>query len=158
MAKKLQHPVPSKLQEKIGDIVVSFSLLEDVMQSLTYSLITEDQKIGRIIVAGRPFRRLRELLIGIYIEKFGKDENFGSLRELLKEAANIEAKRNQIVHSIWAVGDTKDSLRRIKGTIDIASGYRKSFDNLTEKDLIKISDDIKKLAYQIQSFAVELFK
>jgi len=157
-SKKLEHPVPLNLIEKIGDIVVSFTLLEDVVQSLTYSLITENQQIGRIIIAGRSFRSLRELLISIYVEKFGKDEEYDELRKLLKRTNKIEEKRNQIVHSVWAAGGTKESIHRIKSTIREKTGYQKIFENVTEEDLVNISDETKKIAYEISIFTFDLMK
>ena len=43
----LNHPVPEAHLKSIGDITVSFALLESVIQSLIGSLIYENQRIGQ---------------------------------------------------------------------------------------------------------------
>jgi hypothetical protein len=59
----LQHPVPEDHLKAIGDITVSFALLESHIQNLIGSLIYEHQRIGQIITAELSFKNLRALLI-----------------------------------------------------------------------------------------------
>ncbi len=106
----LQHPVPEKFLVHIGDITVSFALLESTIQSLIGSFIAEHQRIGQIITTELAFRNLRALTISLYKERHGEDTDFGILRELMKRAADLEEKRNQITHSVWGAGDTADTV------------------------------------------------
>ena len=75
---KLQHPVPPKLLTNIGDITVSFSLLENVLQMLVGALLREHQRIGQIITAQLAFKSLRALVDSLYKEKYGEDEGLPS--------------------------------------------------------------------------------
>src|SRR5688500_1445706 len=100
MAGLMQHPVPAKLLVHIGDITVSFELVEMQIQTLIGSLIREHQRIGQIITAELSFRALRALAVSLYMERHGEDSDFDTLRDLMKRAAKIEETRNQVAHSI----------------------------------------------------------
>ena len=47
----MQHSVPKDHLTEIGDMIVSFTLLESQIQSFIGSLIFEHQRIGQIITA-----------------------------------------------------------------------------------------------------------
>ena len=53
---KIIHPVPKEHLEQIGNIVVSFALLENELKQLIESLLeTKEQRISRIIAAELSF-------------------------------------------------------------------------------------------------------
>ena len=57
----MQHPAPKKLLVHIGDITVSFTLLELKFQNLVGSLTDNHQRIGQITTAELAFSRLIRL-------------------------------------------------------------------------------------------------
>jgi hypothetical protein len=152
----LRHPVPETHLKCIGDITVSFALLESVIQILVGSLIKEHQRIGQIITAELSFKNLRALLISLYLERHGEDEDFNKLRELMKRAAEIEAKRNQITHSIWGAGKDADTITRIKTTAKERHGIRFQFEGVTSEALGIVANEIRQLADDIQRFYIDL--
>lgn len=96
-----QHSVPDQHLKSIGDITVSFALLESQVQVLTWSMLNEKQRIGQIITAELSFKNLRALMVSLFIEKHGtEDVHFTKLKELMLRASQVEAKRNQTTHSI----------------------------------------------------------
>ena len=101
-------------------MTVSFALLVLEIQSLIGSLIKEHQRIGQIITAELSFRNLRALLVSLYLERHGEDDDFTGLRDLMKSAAQMEGKRNQITHSIWGAGKDADTITRIKNGLLIS--------------------------------------
>jgi len=148
----LKHPVPSKHLEKIGDITVSFALLEIYIKSFIESLLGFHQRISQIITAELSFRNLRALLISLYKERYGEDNNFKIARDLMNRAGKIEEARNQIAHSFWGAGKDVYSITRIKTTAKEKYGLQFKFENIKVNDLAKIADDIKKLASEIMDF------
>ena len=58
----MQHPAPKKLLVHIGDITVSFTLLELKIQNLVGSLTDNHQRIGQITTAELAFSRLIPLV------------------------------------------------------------------------------------------------
>lgn len=154
--RSLKHPVPSKHLEKIGDITVSFALLENVIQFFIWSLVEQPQRIGQIITADLSFKNSRAILISLYKERHGDDSDFKIIRELMKRAGKIEEKRNQITHSVWAAGKDANSITRCKTTAKEKCGLRFKFEDVTADYLAEIADDIKKLAHEIQDFTIDL--
>lgn len=131
----IQHPVPDIHLKHIGDMTVSFALLESTIQSLVGSLIYEHQRIGQIITAELSFKNIRALLISLYLERHGEDGDFVELRELMKSASQLEEKRNQITHSVWAAGDSAETITRIKTTAKERHGIRFHFESVKAQDL-----------------------
>jgi hypothetical protein len=154
----MNHPVSSKLLVHIGDITVSFALLESTIQTLAGSLITDHERIVQIITAELAFRNLRALTISLYKERYGEDADLLVLRELMNRTTDLEEKRNQIVHSVWAVGATADTVTRFKMTAKEKHGLRFQFTNVAEHDLSDLSIAIKKLAADVQKFWFHLLE
>lgn len=155
---EMSHPVPSGLLARIGDITVSFALLESTVQTLVLTLIAGDQRIGQIIAAELPFRNLRALAVSLYKERHGEETGFATLAELMNRAAKLEEKRNQIVHSTWAVGATADTVTRIKTTAKERSGLRFQFVQVAEQDVADVASDIKGLAADVELFWLHLLE
>jgi hypothetical protein len=97
----MQHQVPENLLRHIGDITVSFALLENTLQMVVHSLVASSQRIGQIITAELGFKNLRALSISLYKERLGEGDKFDQFRARLRRAAEAEDKRNQITHSLW---------------------------------------------------------
>ena len=116
MPRMMQHQVPENLLRHIGDITVSFALLENTLQMVVHSLVASSQRIGQIITAELGFKNLRALSISLYKERLGEGDKFDQFRALLRRAAEAEDKRNQTTHSLWAAGDSPETITRIKTT------------------------------------------
>jgi hypothetical protein len=152
----LKHPVPENHLKAIGDITVSFALLESHIQNLIGSLIYEHQRIGQIITAEVSFKNLRALLISLYLERHGEDDDFIKLREYMKRAGQAEDKRNQITHSVWAAGKDKDHITRIKTTAKEKHGIRFKFEEVSAETLFTFAKEIKVLAEELLKFELDL--
>ena len=70
----------------------------------------------------------------------------------MKQAADLEEKRNQIAHSVWGAGGVVDTVTRIKMTAKEKHEVRFQFEDVGEKDLADIAISIKKLAADIMLF------
>lgn len=151
----LQHPVPEGHLARIGDITVSFALIESVIQGLAWSLLGREQRVGQIVTAELSFRGLRALTLSLYRELRGEEARFHELKALMRRAERLETDRNQIVHSIWAAGEG-ETVMRIKTTAKEKQGFRFGFHPVTESDLRQVADDLKELAHDIQRFWMSL--
>jgi hypothetical protein len=153
-----QHPVNRDLLVPIGDVTVSFALLEFALQTFIASMIREHQRVGQIVTAELSFKQARALAVSLYLERYGKDDDYKVLRSLLVDAAKLEAKRNRIVHSIWGAGDSPDSLWNLKSTAKERSGLRFDAVRYTVADLQAVADEIKALAARFQDFYISLIR
>lgn len=154
----LQHPVPDNHLKYIGDITVSFAMLEMVLQSLAQSLLGAGQRLGQIVTAELSFKALRALTVSLYLERNGEDENFEAFRELISRTAEAEQQRNQITHSLWGAGSDAASITRFKTTAKESQGIRFHFENVTSDQLADFAKNIKILSDDIQRFWISLIK
>jgi hypothetical protein len=154
----LQHPVPNSLLVSIGDMTVSFAMLESTIQSFTWSLIREHQRIGQIITSELSFRNLRALLISLYVERHGKDSDYDILRALMIRSGQLEEERNKVTHSVWGVGNSPNTITRIKITAREKHGFKADFEQYDEECLRDVSDRIKTLAAELQRFHIDLLE
>lgn len=152
----LQHPVPDTHLKEIGDITVSFAILESEIQNFISSLIYEHQRVGQIITAEISFKNLRALLISLYLERHGEDNDFSNLKDFMKCSGQVEDKRNQIMHSLWAAGKDKDHITRIKTTAKEKHGIRFKFEEVSAEALSNFAKEIKVLAGELQKFQWDL--
>ena len=156
MAQAVQHPVPDRLLVHIGDMTVSFALVELSIQILVGSLILEHQEIGRIITAELSFKQLRALAISLYKARHGEDADFDTLRKLIKRAAQLEQTRNVITHSIWGAGRSPETVTRIKTTAKEKRGIHSESVELDAGELASVAFQLKSLAGEIQGFWLSL--
>lgn len=157
----LNHPVPEEHLTAIGDVTVSFALLESQFQSVVFLLLAETQRVSQIITAELAFKNLRALIASLFIERFGKDsEWYRDLRPLLVRASALEGVRNGITHSVWACGTergpVKKTVSRIKTTAKEAHGYKFSFEQLTAPQIRDVAYDIKRLAKDVSDLHLRL--
>jgi hypothetical protein len=152
----LKHPVPEALLARIGDVTVSFALLESVMQTLAASQIQDHQRIGQIITAELSLRSLRALTLSLYRERYGEDSDYEELRALIKRARELEDIRNAITHSVWAAGRQADTVTRIKLTAREKQGLHFDFESVTVENLGKVAEEMRQLAEDVQRFWIRL--
>ncbi|WP_417593087.1 hypothetical protein [Owenweeksia hongkongensis] len=150
--KKIKHPVPEKHLKAIGDIIISFALLESSLQFLIGRIINIDQRIQHVITAELSFRNLRGLLTSLYLETYSNDSKFAELKTLIIQAAKLEAERNKIVHSIWGAGENENFITRIKTTAKEKKGLNFQYEVMSIGQIEKIAEDIKIWVYGIETF------
>lgn len=150
--RKAQHPVRKENLEAIGDIVVSFALLEHSLQHLIGKLISQNQRIGKTITAELSFRNLRALAISLYLEKFGENQKYIELKKLMVAAGKLENERNKIIHSIWGAGKDKNHNTRIKTTAKERNGLNFQFEEMSTNKIQKLAEDIKECVHEIGTF------
>lgn len=153
----LQHSIPDKHLKSIGDITVSFALLELNIQLFIWSMLNEDQRIAQIITAELSFKNLRALMKSLYLEKYGKeDEDFDKLNKLMIRTGQVEDKRNQIIHSFWGGSRNTDTISRFKITAKEKDGIKFQFEEVPLDKLSDFATEIKVLAGDIQTYWISL--
>jgi len=151
--KRKIHPVPANVLQSIGDVVVSFSLVETALEVIVCSLLAEHQRVGQIVCAELSFTRIRGLVASLYQEHHGEDDpDLATLRGLLNRASSLEHKRNQIVHSTWGAGSDSRSVSRLKSDAKERHGFRMRGEELSASSVSAIADDLSMLAYDLQTF------
>ncbi|MDN7494807.1 hypothetical protein QZM89_06395 [Burkholderia gladioli] len=150
----LIHPVPPEHLQEIGDMTVSFALLEGTLQSLAGFLMSwnnvrdrEQVRVENMVLASLPFKGLRALISALSKERFGDNSPQDTeISGLLKWAQEIEERRNTITHSQWGTGNTNTSITRFKNAVREKTGHKFSVEYIELEDLKKIPIEIRALA------------
>ena len=148
----MQHAVPKEILTLIGDMTVSWSLLEMHMQMLFGVLLGADQRTQNIITSQLGFRQLRIIVLSLYLEKYGEDENYTSLKAILSKAKTLEAERNRITHSVYGGGREDGRVMRLKMKASEKTGFKLDSEWYDPERLRKFSDEIRNTASEILSF------
>jgi len=154
----LQHPVPQKLLKQLGDMTVSFAMLESQMQTLLGSLIREHQTVGQILASQLSFAKLRATVVSLYLDRHGDDGDFKTLRKLLNRAGKIEDERNRLTHSVWGAGNTPDDITQMKITCRERRGYHFESQQWDEARFVAFNESIKRLAFEFLQFWTQLLQ
>ena len=150
----LLHPVPDSVLARIGDVTVSFALLESQLEMLAGSLLGLQQPVTRAITADLNAPALRDLILSVYRESRGEDDDFADLAALVSRAKGATTERNKIVHALWAAGRDADSVTQI-GTTAKGGKLNTAFDEKTADAIAKVALDIRSVAEDVQTFTLK---
>jgi len=139
-----------ELHRRIGQISSYFNGLEKYIKMLIFKLIGPDIRIGEIVTSELSFRNLISLLFSLYKYRKSDPNDIAKMNEICKRANNLETKRNQVIHSIWAVNpNTEEKLLRIKVTAKYKHGLKHTFEKTNIIELQKLNDEIVNLIFDI---------
>lgn len=119
-------PIPKfdpELIRQLGRLVIGFGQLQITLDLLMASLISQDQRVGRIVGSHVQFAALLNLIRALFINAHGEaDSDYARLSELLNEADAVSVDRNRLIHSAWAISD-----EGVAATIRTPPKLRKGF-------------------------------
>jgi hypothetical protein len=154
----MQHQVGPEHLEAIGDITVSFAMLESVLQGLVHTLLGTRLAIAQTVTAEISFKGLRALAASLWIERYGKAQALTvDFLKLMTRIRAVEEKRNQVTHSLWAANE-EGLVLRIKRTAKETRGLELKYDQVAPADLAKIAGEIKRVASEVQSLHLGMKK
>jgi hypothetical protein len=148
----LKHVIPRDHLVRIGDMTVSFAILEFQMLSIFVVLVNQSARVGHILGSYLSFSNLRAALSSLYKERFGEDVLYSELKDLLAQAAQVEQERNMITHSLWAAGQTSSTITRHKVTAREKRGFKAEFKQYSKNDLSAFVESIRGLAGKFVDF------
>ena len=151
----MQHPVPDVLLTQIGDMTVSFAMLESITQSLIGALIGRPQPVGQIISSYLSFSNLRAAVISLYIDRHGESAEFNTLKDLMTCSGKIEEERNRITHSFWGAAGSA-SAKSFRYIAREKQGFRFASELYDEPRLVAFTSGIKNLSGEMMQFTFDL--
>jgi hypothetical protein len=143
--------------QAIGLVTVNFAKLENAIEWFIWSLIGQDEGIGLIITTELSFKNLVALLSSLSRVKIANAEVLAELDRALKQALQADEKRNIILHSLWAQGQTRDTVTRIKKTAKLSKGLQHQVEEMTAEDITSIANFIDNADLAIESLRVHYF-
>jgi len=137
--------------KSLGRVVANFALLEVLVSGFISRLVGQEPELGRIIVSGLPFKQKVTLLSSLYRYRLGGTEELAELERLLDRLSLAEEKRNSIIHSLWAEGQEKDTIRRFKIAAKRSRGLIVYDEELNTQELDEAVNFIASVTYDVQA-------
>lgn len=144
MEKRKAFNIPDEHLKAIGSIVVSFASLENAVEIAIWALMGIDSTKGAIVTSEMSFKNMLALFSSLYLNKVNAPDEIEEMKELVKRGAQIEERRNTIVHSLWGVRYYKHGqiVVRMKTTAKISKGLKHQDEELTVDALENIYQEI----------------
>lgn len=148
----VQHPVPETHVKAIGNIAVSFALLETQLADTLRLLIGTTQPIGQMVAVQLAFKRMVDLFGSLIRERFRSPDELAEYSPLIGQLHQAEEERNIIMHSFWVAGDSQETITRVKTTATSSQGLRHQFETMRVEDL----DNIAKTLLHLTGSLIDL--
>jgi hypothetical protein len=127
----------------LGKFTYQFSILEDVMKVFAGMLINvNNEDIGRIMTSSTSFQPLYHSLMSLYRSQETEQSLVTEFEKLLDETYKLNEKRNNLIHSIWDVGVTSDSIKRTKRTARFSKGLQMEVETYQVDDINELTDQL----------------
>lgn len=147
------HLIPPDALQALGDVVVSFSILEHYMKALTAVLIGVDAGVSSILIAQLTSADLRSTLASLWRERGELRVSEEQLHDLLRRAGDAEAKRNNIMHSLWVMNQDTGNAVRLKVRVrQKKSGRDVQQEEYTAEQLHSFARELRQLAFDFQQY------
>jgi len=147
----------NKIYSAIGKMIVSYSILDFNLRILIAELSSHDVRSSYMLATTLHNYEIRSILSSLGHEKFANEESARELDSLLGEAEKLQNKRNDIVHSLWLVGDSV--AKRSKLVARFKKGLKTEDEYLEVATNKKLADDIERVSERLWPFIMDnMFK
>jgi hypothetical protein len=100
---------------KLGECIVKFQTIEEVLSACISAMIGRSRKIGKIVTAEMSYRARVSVYRALFVHHLGCDTLHEDVSELIKRLNWAEQERNSIVHSLWdASEEFPETIKRSK--------------------------------------------
>ena len=147
----------------LGRITLQFSQLEGSIKWFLVELLNpNDHFPGLVVTSKSSFRNMCDMLGSLAKRETEYSpsnvvltQNFEKLQGVLKKIAQLEEKRNGLVHSDWMRTITEDELLRVKHRSSTAKGYSKVLEHLNADDINAIAQEMVSADYELLGIMAE---
>ncbi len=115
----------TSLAKALGETVVWFEELDEQLCTSISFLLHSGDDVGRIVTAELSFRAKVDLFSSLFRGLRPGSDNLSAVRDFCAACAQIEAKRNQVMHSKWRHQMDGSGVTRLKYTARAKHGLRK---------------------------------
>lgn len=151
--------VPTDVLTSLGEVTVSFAVLELQLKALIGTLLGTHQRIATIVCAKHSVKDMLLLVKSMYVEHYGDgDPELPELSRLLSTAGQLADDRNRYQHSLWGAagyGSTSSSVR-IKPALDAKKGLHLKSEETDAATISASAEKMRECSAALLSFHVRL--
>jgi hypothetical protein len=119
-------PLNEEQLKALGRVCVTFQAIEVRLAFVTWSLISNEQAVGRIITPLLSFAKLCDLASMLISHRFPGTPLADELHQIIRRVSELEQERNTLIHSAWAYRADRPEVEgeRVKITVKRYRGVR----------------------------------
>lgn len=136
----------------LGRVAVYFSLLEANLRMLAGSLISDDQRLGQVVTTGLSFSNLVQITDALYRYRERDETQTKALGALLASARKAGERRDTMTHSVWAIGQDKNAVTRMKASRYPTKAADFTFQQVKPSDIEEVVTEIAQVIEDVQRF------
>ncbi len=141
--------------EAIGLVSVHYALLELGLNSFVWGLLGVDEETGATITSQlRGEGALRVLIASLFVAKGHGAMLEEELTRLLSRIGKLGERRNQMIHAVWALGASGETLARIR--VAVRNGYRLESIQVRANDIHKLAEELLTAMQDLRDFKERL--
>ena len=150
--------VSNEILLALGRVTVNFQFLESSLSIATWTLISSDQRVGQIVTCGLSFNKLCDVFSALVQHRTTKIKVVKEVFELIKQASELEQKRNAFMHSSWATSQGRPDAGsvRIKSSMNRKKGWLLQAQDLTPEAINRVADEMGTLTTTLTSCIFKL--
>jgi len=100
---------------KLGECIVQFQRIEEVLSICISAMVGRTKTIGRIVTAEMSYRAKVSVYRALFIHHSGANPLHEDISDLVRRLTWAEQERNQLVHSLWdASEELPETIKRSK--------------------------------------------
>jgi hypothetical protein len=142
MPKSKEHELRDEYYRAIGQIVVKYSALEQMVTYLVTQLIANNHQVGDIVTAEISFSKKLALLSCLHRLRQKDQSRIDLLDKAIGQIGTLEDRRNQVIHSNWEFNDKELLVNRYKVTARKNKGLRYNLKPTPIQELKQLVKDI----------------
>lgn len=120
---------------KLGECIVQFQRIEDVLSLCISAMIGRSRKIGKIVTTEMSYRARVSVYRALFIHHYGSSLLHDDVSELISRLNWAEQERNQLVHSLWdASEEFPETIKRSKAACR-KQGLKVDKEHITPEEL-----------------------
>jgi len=120
---------------KLGECIVQFQRIEEVLSICISSMIGRSRIIGEIVTTEMSYRAKVSVYRALFIYHYGSDLLHKDISELLARLNWAEQERNSMVHSLWDASEKfPETIKRSKAACS-KKGLKVNMEHITPEDI-----------------------
>jgi len=133
----------------LGRVVVSFNYLEMILSMSIWTLLGCDQFTGQCVTAQLPFKGLINAFCSLWYRRTSDPGIVASVQSLRVRLEAAEQRRNELLHSLWAVGTAQGTSTRFKYSAKAKRGWAVQSADLSAADVDAVADEMTVLSKEV---------
>jgi hypothetical protein len=151
---------PDSLEAKaylvLGRLTFEYSILESYLSRLLLALLKADEHAGNTVLSQLSFRTILTSVEALYPAQVKDKRQVSQMSATFLEIENLEARRNQLIHSFWQFDPPNRKIVRRKSSTKPNRGMKVLVESVDPTQVHELCNEIVHATIKVMDAANEL--